>query len=209
MIKGSIYMSYDPQLSLANLGKCKTIVIADEPEMFNIPGKIGGSILLPPYDAMAALVDNSYNDFEYIYMNYLMNDITVTKFVDIIIQALLVGTNMIFLMEPDMKQCEMVLKNFFISLGIYIGDDKHQFQYDMRLMHLILNRLYANDSINAEYFLRLYPYEVGFDPFILRKLSYNYGIYFTNDAEMSFHFKHRSIILKGGKIQDVISRPEQ
>ena len=209
MLKGTIYITYDTNLCLANLGTCKTIAVVDEPDIVNIPGKIGGSILLPPYEALAALVDNDYNKFEYLYINYLANNPSVIKFIDIILQALLVGTNIILLIDSEGPKFDDVLRKLFMGFGICIGDDKTQFQYNISAMPMILTRLYANDSINAEYFLRLYPHEVGFDPFILRKLSYNYGIYFTNDAEMSFHFKHRSIILKGGKIQDVISRPEQ
>ena len=71
LLKGTIYVTYDINLCLSNLNMCKTIVIADEPDQYNIPGKIGGSILLPPYEAMACLIDNNIDGFRTEYLSYL------------------------------------------------------------------------------------------------------------------------------------------
>lgn len=209
MLKGTIYITYDVNLCLANLGTCKTIAIVDEPDILNIPGKIGGSILLPPYEALAALVDNNYNEFEYLYIQYLSMNQSVVKFIDIILQALIVGTNIIFLIDSDGPKFDDVLRKLFMnSFGICIGDDKISFQYNINALPMIFTRLYANDSINAEYFLRLYPQDAQFDQFTIRKLAYDYKIPFTTDSEMNTYFKHHSIILKGGMIQDVVLRLE-
>lgn len=208
MLKGTIYITYDTNLCLANLGTCKTIAVVDEPDIVNIPGKIGGSILLPPYEALAALVDNDYNQFEYLYINYLANNPSVIKFIDIILQALLVGTNIILLIDSEGPKFDDVLRKLFMGFGICIGDDKTQFQYNISAMPMILARLYANDSIDSDYFLKLYPQEAPLDQFTIQKLAYSYGIPFTTNAEMITYFKHYSIILKGGMIQDMVSRLE-
>ena len=70
MIKGTIYISYDINLCLANLNTCKTIIIADEPDLYNIPGKIGGSLLLPPYEALVSMIDGDEEKFRYEYLSY-------------------------------------------------------------------------------------------------------------------------------------------
>lgn len=210
MIKGTIYITHDTNLCLANLNTCKTIAIVDEPEYVNVPGKIGGSILLPPYEALAALVEDAYNEFEYEYINYLLNNITAIKFIDIVLQALIVGTNIILYIEPGGPSFEKALQGFFISnFGIYIGDEGDEFKYDITYIPAILNRLYANDSIDKDFFLRLFPQEIIFDPFILRKLAYDQNIMFINDIDTGIYFKKISKILKnGGKIQGVVKRLE-
>ena len=208
MFKGTIYITHDPRICLANLNTCKTITVVDESDYLNIPGKIGGSLLLPPYEALAALVDDAYGDFEYSYMNYLANNLTVVKFIDIILQALIVGTNILLLVEQEGPRFERELKQFFVSnFGIYMGDEADEFKYDPAYIPMILNRLYANDSIEKEYFLKLYPLELPLDQFIGRKLSYEYNIFFNTHQETEMYFKKLSKIMKnGGKIQGVVKR---
>ena len=211
MLKGTIYITKDINLCLSNLNTCRTIAVMDEPDVLNIPGKIGGSILLPPYEALAALVDYDSDEmFKYEYMNYLNNNITVTKFIDIILQALIAGTNIIFLIDYEAPNFIGELKEFFmVNFGIYLGDDKHQFQYDIRYMPTILSRLYANDSIDMNYFLKLFPQEVVFDSFTIGKLMYDAKINFNNGTDAIKYFKKISLILKnGGKIQGVVKRLE-
>lgn len=211
MLKGTIYITNDINLCMANLNTCRTIVVADEPDVFNIPGKIGGSILLPPYEALAALVDYDNDSiFKYEYLKYLSTNITVTKFIDIILQALLVGTNIIFLVDHEGPNFTEELKEFFMgNFGIYLGDKSHQFQYDITYMPVILSRLYANDSIDRDYFLRLFPQEVVFDSFTIGKLMYDSKINFNNGADAITYFKKISLVLKnGGKIQGVVKRLE-
>ena len=102
----------------------------------------------------------------------------------------------------------MVLKEFFITtFGIYIGDSSNQFKFDLTYIPFILNRLYANDSIDCKQFLQLFPEGTIFDPFILRKLSFDYNIPFINDYENGIYFSKQSKILKnGGLIQSVVKR---
>lgn len=208
MLKGTIYVSYDINLCLANLNTCKTIIIADEPDLYNIPGKIGGSLLLPPYEALVSIIDNDEAKFRYEYLNYLSNNPTVNSFVDIILQALIAGTNIIFLIDKEGPKFDLVLKEFFIgAFGIIIGDESNQFQFDMNYIPIILNRLYADDSINAEYYLKLFPENIPFDPFILRKLSYDTNILFTDEYNINMHFKKMSKIYRnGGLIRNVVKR---
>ena len=208
MLKGTIYITYDINLCLANLNTCKTVIIADEPDLYNIPGKIGGSLLLPPYEALVSIIDNDEEKFRYEYTYYLLSDITVNKFLNIILQALIAGTNIIFLIDKEGPKFDMVLREFFISnFGIIIGDDSHQFAFDANYIPVILNRLYTDDDINVDYYLKLFPEEVPFDPFIIRKMSYDYNMSFTNDHDAFLYYKKRSKILKnGGLISGVIKR---
>lgn len=208
MLKGTIYVTYDANLCLANLNTCKTIAIVDEPDMCNIPGKIGGSLLLPPYEALACIIDGDDDKFNSYYITYLCTDINVQKFTDIILQALIAGTNMIFLLDPEGPKFDMTLKEYFrMTFGIILGDESRPFQYDLNGFPNILNRLYANDSIGKEYFLKLYPINIPFDMFISQKLAFDHGIYYVNEEANQAFFKSLSRkIQNGGIIRDVIKR---
>ena len=208
MLKGSIYFTTDPNLCMANLNTCKTITIADEPVNLNIPGKIGGSILLPPYKALASLIEDDYEKFRFEYEHYLLTDITVNKFIDIILQALIVGTNIIFYIEPDAPKFDGVLKEFFMgSFGIYIGDQNNNFIYNTQYNSVILSRLYMDDSIEKEYFLKLFPVNEPFDPMVVGKLAYEYGIKFRSQPEAENYFMTLVQAIKnGGLVRDVVTR---
>lgn len=208
MLKGTIYITYDVNLCLANLNSCKTIIVADEPDVYNIPGKIGGSLLVPPYQALSAIIDGDEERFRYEYLNYLSNDLTVNKLINIILQALIAGTNIIILLDREGPKFDRELKEYFMtSFGILIGDGSNQFQFDLNYIPIILNRLYSEDEININYYLNLYPLDVPFDPFILRKLAFDYNFPFINDYETGAYFKKVSKILKnGGIIQNVVKR---
>ena len=209
LLKGTIYITYDINLCLANLNMCKTIVIADEPDQYNIPGKIGGSILLPPYEAMACLIDNNIDGFRTEYLSYLRMNYSVDRFISIIIQALMVGTNIIFLMDPQGPEFEMVLKEFFMTqYGILLGDSNTPFSFDISYTPYILNKLYAEDNIPKEMYLNLYPQESSFDQFTLQKLMYEYAIN-SDLVGANNYFKKQSLILKnGGIMRGVVKRHE-
>lgn len=208
MIKGTIYITHDINLCLANLNTCKTIAVVDEPNMYNIPDKIGGSLLLPPYEALAALIDDNIDAFKYEYITYLSSDISVVKFINIILQALIAGTNILLFVESEGPDFIMTFKEFFMmNFGILIGDENNAFQYDITYFPNILNRLYAEDEISKEYYLNLYPQDIPFDIFTIKKLSYEYAIMFNNDTEAGMYFKKLSKVFKnGGKIQGVVKR---
>lgn len=208
MLKGTIYITYDVNLCLTNLSTCKTIVVADEPDVYNIPGKIGGSLLVPPYQALAAVIDGDEEKFRYEYINYLATDMVVSRFINIILQALIAGTNMIILLDKEGPKFDMLLKQYFaMFFGIILGDANTQFQFDPNYIPAILNKLYADDDINAGYFLSLYPLNLPFDEFILRKLAFDYQIPFVNDIETTKHFKKMCKIMQnGGIIRNVVKR---
>lgn len=209
MLKGSIYITYDMNLCLANLNTCKTIVIADEVDMYNIPGKIGGSLLMPPYQALMAVIDGDEERFRNEYLQYLSSDPTVNKFINIILQALLAGTNIIFLIDKEgPTKFDMVLKEYFMAVfGIILGDGSTQFQYNINYIPVILNKLYTEDDISPENYLKTFPIEIPFDPFILRKLSFDMRIPFTDEYQMNNYFKKTARLMQnGGIIRNVVQR---
>lgn len=210
MIKGTIYITSDINLCLSNLNVCKTIIVADDIDNYFIPDKIGGSLLLPPYEALAAIIDDDDEKFRYEYLTYLNTNPTVNKFIDIILQALIAGTNIILFIEPEGPNFIMGLKEYFLSsFGILLGDQSNPFEFNPNYIPIILNRLYADDSIDKEYYLKLYPLEIPFDQFTVRKLAYDSGLIFNNDLDTGIHFKKLSKILKnGGLIQGVVKRLE-
>lgn len=208
LLKGTIYITNDINLCLSNLNMCKTIIIADEPDNYMIPQAIGGSLLLPPYEAMTALIDGNDAEFNMGYMDYLNNNPSVYKFINIILQALIAGTNIIFLIDSEGINFELSLKEFFMtSFGILIGDSAHVFSYDITYTPIILNRLYISDDISKETYLLLYPYEIDIEPFFVNKLSYEFNMIFKDIRMAHDYFKKYSLVLKnGGIIRDVVSR---
>jgi len=210
MLKGTIYITYDMNLCLANLGTCKTIVVADEPDIYNSPGKIGGSILVPPYEALAAIIDGDEEKFRYEYLNYLNTNLTANKFINILLQALMAGTNMIIILDREGPKFDMVLKEYFMMFfGIVLGDESNAFQFDLNYIPAILNRLYMDDDIPVNNFLQLYPENLPYDPVILRKMAFDYNVPFVNDYETGIYFNKMSKIMKnGGLIRNVVQRVE-
>lgn len=210
MLKGTIYITNDINLCLANLNTCKTIIVADEPHLYSIPDGIAGSILMPSYQALEALLDEDFISFKFEYNNYLSNDITAVRFINIILQALIVGTNILLFVEKEANNLDytVALKEFFMeNFGIVIGDQNTTFKYNITYYPVILNRLYAEDEISKEHYLKLFPLEFIFDIFSLRKLSYDYGMVFVDDVQAAMYFKKLSKILKnGGLIQGVVKR---
>lgn len=208
LLKGTIYITNDINLCLANMAMCKTIIIADEPENYRMPQAIGGSLLLPPYQALELLVDGNERDFEFEYDQYLNNDISVYKFINIILQALIVGTNIIFLVESNDIDFMKVLRRYFaVSFGIILGDSMHPFSFDINYTTSILNRLYSCDDISKETYLSLYPLEFDIDPFCVGKLQADFNMRFNNIKEAHEYFKRYSQMLKnGGIIRDAVSR---
>lgn len=208
LLKGTIYITNDINLCLTNMAMCKTIIIADEPENYRIPQAIGGSLLLPPYQALELLVDGNERDFEFEYDQYLNNDISVYKFINIILQALIVGTNIIFLVESNDIDFMKVLRRYFaVSFGIILGDSMNPFSFDINYTPTILNRLYSCDDISKETYLSLYPLEFDIDPFCVGKLQADFNMRFNNIKEAHEYFKRYSQVLKnGGIIRDAVSR---
>lgn len=208
LLKGTIYITTDINLCLSNLNMCKTIIIADEPDNYRIPQAIGGSLLLPPYEAMTALINGNDAEFNMGYMDYLNNNPSVYKFINIILQALIAGTNIIFLIDSEGINFELSLREFFMtSFGILIGDSGHVFSYDITYTPIILNRLYISDDISKETYLTLYPNDMNIEPFFVSKLSYEFNIIFNDIRIANEYFKKYSKVLKnGGIIRDVVSR---
>lgn len=208
LLKGTIYITNDINLCLTNMAMCKTIIIADEPENYRMPQAIGGSLLLPPYQALELLVDGNERDFEFEYDQYLNNDISVYKFINIILQALIVGTNIIFLVESNDIDFMKVLRRYFaVSFGIILGDSMNPFSFDINYTPSILNRLYSCDDISKETYLSLYPLEFDIDPFCVGKLQADFNMRFNNIKEAHEYFKRYSQVLKnGGIIRDAVSR---
>ena len=208
LLKGTIYITNDINLCLTNMAMCKTIIIADEPENYRMPQAIGGSLLLPPYQALELLVDGNERDFEFEYDQYLNNDISVYKFINIILQALIVGTNIIFLVESNDIDFMKVLRRYFaVSFGIILGDSMNPFSFDINYTTSILNRLYSCDDISKETYLSLYPLEFDIDPFCVGKLQADFNMRFNNIKEAHEYFKRYSQVLKnGGIIRDAVLR---
>ena len=64
-----------------------------------------------------------------------------------------------------------------------------------------------DDSIEKEYFLKLFPVNEPFDPMVVGKLAYEYGIKFRSQPEAENYFMTLVQAIKnGGLVRDVVTR---
>lgn len=192
---GTIYVVYDQNIIINNINKAKIILVMDSPEYcgINIPGAVGGSILMPSGDMLEVLIEGDQNRFEYLYMNYLSNGVP-DKFISVILTAILSGTNIIFFMDKESKIYEDVLRTFIANqYGILIGGPNIQFSTNSNRFPYTLNKLYCENYIDANMYLNLLPPNIKLEsiPAALSKLVSEIGIY---DVEYLEAIRHNDYI---------------
>lgn len=192
---GTIYVVYDQNIIMNSINQAKIILVMDSPEYcgINIPGAVGGSILMPPGDMLEVLIEGDQNKFEYLYMNYLSNGVP-DKFISVVLTAILSGTNIIFFMDKESKIYEDVLRSFMVNqYGILVGGPNIQFSINNNRFPYTLNKLYCEGYIDANMYLNLLPPNVELKsiPAAFGKLVSETGIY---DVEYLEAIRHNEYI---------------
>lgn len=172
MFRGSISITTDFNTVQNMLGTHRVVIIGEpDPQLVQMTNAVVGSILLPPYNAMMALMDNDYNNFNMIYYNHLSQQ-ECLSFIAVLIKSAIQGTNLLLYMKPD--EYEMYYKPFELyminNFGIQIGNEYNQFMYNQNYNHIILSVLYLNDLITVPELFNIYPQGIQFDDNVTMKL---------------------------------------
>lgn len=169
---GTLYLTYDLNMCIANAGVCRTVIVSEDPTANSLPNVVGGSILMPPYEAMMQLIDGNMQEFQRLYDQYLYSPVP-DKMIILLIQALRQGINLILYLDKDAEKtfASTLVQHFFYAYGITIGTPLNPFMYDSQYEEVILSKMYLYGNISVEQFFVMYP-ETGYiqDPIVINKL---------------------------------------
>lgn len=138
---------------------------------------IKATVLLPPCDAMSALIDNNVELFNNIYMNYLLTNEECVNFQDILILSILRGINLVIYIQKD--ELELGFFNSFhyhmlttrgISIGIAMTNTPFTYVNDVNFDAANSIRLYNQGWIDALEFMQNYPPIITVHPPLLYNL---------------------------------------
>ena len=157
---GTIYLtSSKEQAEAALLCRSAKVVVLDENNPFgNLNDVIMGTILLPPYEAMSAIVDGEDKIAIDIYMDYL-NGSTQDMFICVLIAALYKGVNILLYVPEDESFFVYGLLVRFTIYGIQVGKDDVPFGLMEGAFFdcLRLSSMYVHDIMTSDDFLKSYP----------------------------------------------------
>lgn len=118
-----------------------------------MPDLMMGSVLLPPYESMDALLDGNKDLFALMYSDYLFNNLDVRTMQSIILAALYRGVNIVIFIPP--QEYEMGFINVFLqcytsATGVYVGFHGQS--------PAVLDYNYNNSNMIRLYMEGLFPY---------------------------------------------------
>lgn len=172
MFKGTMSITTDLNTVQNMLGSHRIVIIGEpDPQLVQMTNAVVGSVLLPPYQAMMALMDNDYNNFNMIYYNHLSTQ-ECLSFVSVLVKSMIQGTSLLLYMKPDeynmyYNAFELYLLNTF---GIQIGSTSKPFMYNNNYDPVIYSLLYMNDLITIQELFLIYPAGVQFNDNVVMKL---------------------------------------
>ena len=143
------------------------------------PNLIGGTVLLPPIDALCAEQDGDEIKYNKIYLSYFQDE-RVNLFMEALISALLLGTNIVMYIHDaaEFESTPRKLREVVGYLyGIHIGSlGQFPAQYeiqDPRCVKCWLTAAYKCNAITPREFMYLYPGTIIDSDEMLNKLIYD------------------------------------
>lgn len=139
------------------------ILVTENPSPFlaNHPNSLGASVLLPPYESIAAEIDGNIQLSESIYLDHLGSPVCA-QYINAILVAV-IGAKPLGIYigreEIEMGFVKVLLNYFFNVYGISIGSASRMVSsfIDDRFLPGILNQLYLANAIDFEVFMINYP----------------------------------------------------
>ncbi|MGL5330506.1 MAG: hypothetical protein ACRDD7_14640 [Peptostreptococcaceae bacterium] len=172
MFKGTLYVTNDINV-VQTVMVSNRIIIVGEPDAAFVQstGAVVGSVLLPPYNAMIARMDNDMNSFSQLYNDYLLQKEPST-FITVILRALYNGTNIVLYCPSDefTLYFEELYKHMIYNYGIYIGTISSPFNFDPSFAGKICAMMYFYDLFNVQELFIAYPKGVDIPDDIVMKL---------------------------------------
>ncbi|MBP5598334.1 MAG: hypothetical protein J6Y02_23405 [Pseudobutyrivibrio sp.] len=169
---GTIYLTSDLAVVERTLQtrSAKVVVIDEENPFPQAMDMITmASILLPPYEALSAMVDGEIEIFRQIYFDYL-NMPDPAGFMAILIMCIYRGINLLFYIPNDEADFIAPLIGKFSSFGVMIGDQARPFFMDPAAEPFRLSMVTYYGVMSAEEYLQRLPIECPVDPNILPML---------------------------------------
>lgn len=150
----SIFLDPEPVKQYHDLGFRVLCLSDDSSAIAGMQNAMMCSILLPPYDAMAALLDGDLTKFGAIYDEFLVTSYEANTLISIILAALYKGVHMILYVpraEYNLGFIGNTLNYIAYTTGCYPGfGDTMQFGYDMKYNDSNLIRLFDAGLLNYQ-----------------------------------------------------------
>lgn len=197
MLKGTIYATNNMQILQNALGSSSVIIVGEADDNFiNSINAVKGSVLMPPYQCVSALMDNRIEEYNRLYFQHLSEPCCV-ELIAVIIRSLYNGNNIMIYMNPDeynmyFAQLSQYLLNTF---GIMIGTESNNFGYNNNYDYALCTLLYQFNLFSPQEVLTLYPQGVQLtEPIIMKLITdinpfiegadfSSYSLYFNNYKE--------------------------
>ena len=197
------------ELTIMNGIKVIGMVDADSDDyhvMDRYPNMLAGSILLPPYDAVSAEIEEMYFDAATIYSQYLASR-DPDMFLSALLAASVQGIGLAIYIPREAQNMKFVanfLSYVLYTFGIQIQYGNILYMYNNGFDIPNLCKLYLYDLINIEQFLLMYPSDMSIDPIVLNKLVFETrNPYTKNNTPQEYleFFNHfRTSVQKAGRM---------
>lgn len=163
MFNGSIYVTSDIDMAL-NLSTTHTIIcVSGETDQYQdfirATNASIGTILLPPYEAVAAKLDGNIEQFNNVYVSYLSQSEPL-MFMSIVLRALYNGKNILLYITKDelqMGYMNTLAQYFRYNFGIIFGSEHNQYYFDHNYLPQALSIMYMNDLMTGYELLSSFP----------------------------------------------------
>lgn len=174
MFKGTLYMTTDINMVQQMMTTSKVVIIGEpEPGVVQATGAVVGSVLLPPYQAMMARMDNDMQSFCNIYNDHLFKKESV-NFLTVIFRALYNGTNILLYSTQDEYSLyfQDLYNHVLNNYGVLIGTPTNPFQEYTEFSWKICSLMYMYEVFSIEEFFTNYPQGIDIPDDLIMKLVY-------------------------------------
>lgn len=164
---------------------CRIVAMMDNVDSIiqTIPNVSPASILLPPYAAISAFLDNDKNTFFNEYFIHLGSK-EADAFICLILAASARGINILLYVPRDEAEnlgfVDAFTQYMISAYGVYIGNDNGApFNFDICHTANVLCRLYLHDFISYQELLVAYPPNTVMADYLIPKLALELHFYGT------------------------------
>lgn len=172
MFTGTLSITTDFNTVQNMLGSHRIVIIGEpDQQIIQLTNGIVGSILLPPYPSMMALMDNNIQEFNRLYSEHLSSS-ECNSFLAVLIKAMMQNSNILLYMTPDEYNMYFIPFSVYMRdmFGITIGSQYNNFSYNNNYDSQIYSLLYLNDLITVQELFLIYPTGIYFNDMVIMKL---------------------------------------
>lgn len=162
-MKGTMYITNDPQIVLNSAQNYSIICISGESDTYQDLIKATNAsvatILLPSYDAVMMELDGNIDGFVNAYFMHLSSN-EPSMFINLILRALYNGTNILLYLtkeESKLNYINVFAKYFNDVFGITIGTESSPYIFNPLYLPIVYDTLYLNDLMTVSEYLGGFP----------------------------------------------------